>query len=101
MAAHHETPTFASYAFKSHKELGKDQGDNSSDAKSGKGFQCTAKLLRHVVNVEETSKLQEMEKLAKEKADKAQEKANEEPDNEELSSAAEVAAAEYEASKSG
>lgn len=100
VAAHHETPTYASYAFVAHKEMVKEKGIQEGDP-TLKGFRCTAKLLRHVVNAEATSKAQEEQKAAKEKADQAREKADADPDNADLAAEAEAAAKAHEASKTG
>ncbi|CBJ26983.1 hypothetical protein Esi_0051_0073 [Ectocarpus siliculosus] len=84
VAAHPETPNYASYMFRALK-------DNASQQKSkltGKGFRCFARLLRHVVDPVETAKRKEVEaaKSAIEVAAKAS--LGEDPENEALKEAA-------------
>lgn len=52
VAAHPETPTFAAYTFRALK----DPSSKKPTSGTPRGFRCTAKVLQHILDIQETEK---------------------------------------------
>lgn len=85
VAAHPETPTYASYAFKAiiHSKAPENGSAGGKNVKPS-GFRCTAQLLRHVVNQEAMAVFKVEEAAAKVVADEVAERFLADPANQEL-----------------